>query len=68
MLQLFRLTLNSKYNVILVDSGEACIDKYIEEKSHGNEIRLILLYYRLGNIYGDSVARKIKEQNGTKIN
>jgi response regulator RpfG family c-di-GMP phosphodiesterase len=67
LLQLFGLTLKSKYNIILVDSGEDCVDKYIEEKSHGNEIHLILLDYRLGGILGDTVARKIKEQNGTKI-
>jgi CheY-like chemotaxis protein len=68
LLLLFRLVLESKYNVILVDSGEDCIDRYIQEKSRGNEIHLILLDYRLGsNMFGDSVARKIKEQNGTKI-
>ncbi len=66
-LKLFGLTLKSKYNIILVDSGEDCIDKYIEEKSHGNEIHLILLDYRLGSTLGDSVARKIKVYNGTKI-
>lgn len=67
MLLLFGLALESKYNVILVDSGEDCIDKYLEEKSRGNEIHLILLDYRLGDMLGDSVARKIKEYNGTKI-
>lgn len=67
LLQLFGLTLKSKYNIILVDSGEDCVDKYIEEKSHGNEIHLILLDYRLGGMLCDTVARKIKEQNGTKI-
>ena len=50
LLELFGLALKSKYNVILVDSGEDCIDKYIDEKNQG-----------------DSVARKIKEYNGTKI-
>jgi CheY-like chemotaxis protein len=67
VLLFFRLALESKYNIILVSSGEDCIDKYIEEKSRGNEIHLILLDYRLGSMLGDSVARKIKEYNGTKI-
>ena len=67
LLLLFGLALESKYNVILVGSGEDCINKYKEEKSRGNEIHLILLDYRLGSMYGDSVARKIKELNGTKI-
>jgi response regulator RpfG family c-di-GMP phosphodiesterase len=61
LLELFGLALNIKYNVILVDSGEDCIDKYINEKNQGNEMHLILLDYRLGGMFGDSVARKIKE-------
>jgi CheY-like chemotaxis protein len=40
---------------------------YIDEKSHGNKIHLLLLDYRLGDMFGDSVARKIKEFKGTKI-
>ena len=67
LLELFGLALNIKYNVILVDSGKNCIDKYIDEKNQGNKIHLILLDYRLGGMFGDSVARKIKEYNGTKI-
>ena len=67
VLLFFKLVLESRYNIILVDSGEDCIDKYIEEKNRGNEVHLILLDYRLGSMLGDSVARKIKEYNGTKI-
>ena len=67
LLELFGLALNIKYNVILVDSGEDCVDKYIDEKNQGNKIHLLLLDYRLGGMFGDSVARKIKEYNGTKI-
>jgi response regulator RpfG family c-di-GMP phosphodiesterase len=67
LLLLFGLVLESKYNIIRVDSGEGCIEKYLEEKNRGNEIHLILLDYRLDGMLGDSVARKIKEYNGTKI-
>ncbi len=67
VLQLFGLALESKYNVILVSSGRNCIDKFIEEKNRGNEIHLILLDCRLGDMFGDSVARTIKQYNGTKI-
>ena len=67
LLELFGKALQTKYNVILVDSGEDCIDKYIDEKNQGNKIHLILLDYRLNGMFGDSVARKIKEYNGTKI-
>jgi CheY-like chemotaxis protein len=67
LLQLFGQALRSKYDVILVDSGEVCIDKFIEEKKRGNKIHLILLDYRLGDMSGDFVARTIKQYNGPKI-
>jgi response regulator RpfG family c-di-GMP phosphodiesterase len=67
LLLLFGLALRSKYNVIQVGSGEDCIEKYLEEKNRGNKIHLLLLDYRLGDIFGDSVARTIKEYNETKI-
>lgn|SRR5512145_1486358 len=64
---LFGQALKSKYNIILVGSGEDCIEKFIAEKKQGNKIHLILLDYRLGDMFGDSVARKIKEHIGTSI-
>ena len=65
--ELFGLALSPRYNVILVDSGENCVEKFIEEKNQGKKIHLILLDYGLSDMRGDSVARKIKEHNGTKI-
>jgi DNA-binding response OmpR family regulator len=67
LLGLFGLALKIKYNVILVSSGEDCIYKFIDEKNRGNKIHLVLLDYMLGGMFGDSVARKIRERNGTKI-
>ena len=67
LLLLFGLALGPKYNVIQVGSGKDCIDKFIKEKNRGNEIHLLLLDYRLGDMFGDSVARTIKQYNGTKI-
>jgi CheY-like chemotaxis protein len=67
LLQVFELALESRYNVILANSGGNCIEKFIEEKNRGNKIHLILLDYRLGDMFGDSVARTIKQYNGTKI-
>src|SRR5262245_13494517 len=67
LLQLFGLILKLKYNVIQVESGKNYIEKYIEEKIRGNKIHLILLDYRLGDMLGDAVARKIKEYNEVKI-
>jgi response regulator RpfG family c-di-GMP phosphodiesterase len=63
LLQLFGKALKSRYNIILVSSGEDCIDRFIKEKNRGNYIHLILLDYKLGDIFGDSVARKVKEYN-----
>ena len=64
---LFGDLFRSKYNVILAGSGEECIEKYIEETSRGNRISLIILDYKLGGMWGDAVAHKIKEYTGTKI-
>jgi CheY-like chemotaxis protein len=67
VLQLFGLVLEPRYNVITVGSGEECIEKYTEETRRGNKIHLILLDYKLGSMWGDSVARKINEYKGTNI-
>ena len=67
VLLLFGLVFGSKYHVIMIDSGEECIDRFMEEKNQGNKIHLMLLDYKMGGILGDSVARKIKEYSGTKI-
>jgi CheY-like chemotaxis protein len=64
LLLTFKLVLKSKYDVISVNSAKACIDMYIKER---NKIDLILLDYKLRDMSGDSVARKIKEYNGTNI-
>lgn len=67
LLLLFGLALESKYNVIQVGSGEDCIGKYLEEMNRRNKVHLILLDYRLGDMFGDTVARTIKQHNGTRI-
>ena len=67
VLLLFGLVFGSKYRVIMIDSGEECIDRFMEEKNRGNKIHLMLLDYKMGGILGDSVARKIKEYPGTKV-
>lgn len=45
VLLLLELVFGSRYHVIMVDSGEECIKKYIEELKRGNKIHLILLDY-----------------------
>ena len=63
----FELLLQSKYDIIMVESGEKCVEKYIEEINRGNKIHLVLLDYKLYGMMGDSVARKLKEYGETKI-
>lgn len=67
VLLLFGDVFRSKYDVILTGSGEECIERYMEETNRGNKISLILLDYKLEGMWGDIVARKIREYNGTKI-
>lgn len=64
---LYGLVFGSRYDVIMVNSGEECIERYAEETKRGNKISLILLDYKLSGMLGDSVARIIKECNETKI-
>jgi len=47
---LFGLVFGSKYDIILVDSGEDCTERFIEEKNRENKIHLILLDYKLGGM------------------
>ena len=67
VLLLFGQVFRSKYDIILADSGEECIEKYIDETNRGNKISLILLDYKMSGMRGDSVARKINEHNETRI-
>jgi response regulator RpfG family c-di-GMP phosphodiesterase len=67
LLLMFRIHLESQYNVITVDSGKSCVDTILDCKNKNEEIDLLLLDYKLGDISGDVVARKIKEIGDIKI-
>jgi response regulator RpfG family c-di-GMP phosphodiesterase len=60
------MTLKSKYDIILISSCEECIKRFIEEKNQGNKIHLLLLDYKIGDMSGDFIARKIKEYREIK--
>lgn len=66
LLYLFTSALEQTYNVLAVESGKSCIEKFIEEKQKGKKVDVLLLDYKLGDIQGDVVARKIHELNGVK--
>jgi response regulator RpfG family c-di-GMP phosphodiesterase len=67
LLLMFRIHLESQYNVITVDSGKSCVDTILDYKNKNKEIDLLLLDYKLGDISGDVVARRIKEIEDMKI-
>lgn len=67
LLLMFRIYLESQYKVLTVDSGTSCIDTILEHKNKNEEIDLLLLDYKLGDISGDIVARKVKEIDDIKI-
>jgi CheY-like chemotaxis protein len=63
---MYKQALSREYEVIIVDSGKDCIDRYISEKHSGKKIDVLLLDYKLGDMLGDIVACKISELNGVK--
>lgn len=67
LLDLYSRVLELKYDVIKVCSGGDCIRKYLENKANRSPIDLLFLDYKLGDMLGDDVAKKIKEMNGIKI-
>jgi DNA-binding response OmpR family regulator len=66
LLQLFKYALEPSYDVLVVDSGKDCIEKFLEEKHKGKKVDVLLLDYKLGDMLGDVVACKIHELNGVK--
>ena len=66
ILKLYKRALERDYDVIIVDSGKDCIERYIAEKHSGKKIHVLLLDYKLGDMLGDIVACKISELNGVK--
>jgi DNA-binding response OmpR family regulator len=66
LLHLFKYALEPNYDVLVVDSGKDCIEKFLEEKHKGKKVDVLLLDYKLGDMLGDIVACKIHELNGVK--
>jgi DNA-binding response OmpR family regulator len=68
LLDMFQLALGTEYEILTADCGKDCIGKYFEEKKvKGKKIDILLLDYRLGDMQGDTVAKKVKELNDVKI-
>ena len=67
LLELYAAMLSEDYRIIKASSGDECIRKYIEMKEKMEDITVILLDFRIGQMTGDMVARNIKEINGAKV-
>lgn len=67
LLELYAAMLSEDYRIIKASSGDECMRKYIEMKEKMEDITVILLDFRIGEMTGDIVARNIKEINGAKV-
>jgi response regulator RpfG family c-di-GMP phosphodiesterase len=59
--------LKTDYSIIMTSSGGQCIESFIQKKKNGEPVHVILLDFKLGDMTGEEVARRIKLLNGTKI-
>jgi DNA-binding response OmpR family regulator len=66
LLKIYSAALRKHFNVLTVNSGRSCIEKYMDYTLRGKKIDVLLLDYRLGDILGDDVACKVRELDGTK--
>jgi response regulator RpfG family c-di-GMP phosphodiesterase len=66
LLRILQVKLGSKYEVVVVDSGKLCIEKFMELRRNGVKIDILLLDYRLGDVLGDYVACEVHKANGVK--
>jgi hypothetical protein len=57
ILKLFELAPKPKYNIIPVDSGKECIERFAEEMKRGKKEHLLLLDYKINDMSGDIIAR-----------
>ena len=60
LLELYAAMLSEDYKIIKASSGDECIRKYIEMKEKMEDVTVILLDFRIGEMTGDKVARDIK--------
>ncbi len=67
ILRAYQLALKNRYNTITAKSGNECISKYEEAVKEGITIDAVILDYRLGDMLGDDVARKMREIGGPKV-
>jgi len=67
ILRAYQLALRNRYNTITAKSGVECIQKYEAALKAGSKVHAVILDYRLGDMLGDDVARKVRDLGGTKV-
>ncbi len=67
VLRAYKIALASRYSVLTASSGEECLRKYSSELRAGAKVDVLVLDYKLGDMPGDEVARKIRDLDGTKV-
>ncbi|HEX9317745.1 MAG TPA: response regulator [Nitrososphaeraceae archaeon] len=67
VLATYAAILKTDYSVIMTSSGSQCIESFIQKKERGEPVHVILLDFKLGDMTGEEVARRIKVLNGTRI-
>jgi CheY-like chemotaxis protein len=67
LLDLYGAMLSADYKIVKASSGHECIQIYSELKDKTNYKDVILIDFKLGDIMGDELARKIREIGNAKI-
>ncbi len=67
LLQVYRIALRSSFDVITTSSGGECIAKYSELRKAGRRVDLVILDFRLGDMAGEEVARRLRKLDDAKI-
>lgn len=67
VLRAYRLALNSRFNVLTAISGDDCVKAYSDAVGAQKPIDVVVLDYRLGDMMGDEVAKKLMGIAATNI-
>jgi response regulator RpfG family c-di-GMP phosphodiesterase len=67
VLRAYKIALNSRFNVLTASSGNECLKTYSEAIGSRKKVDAVVLDYRLGDMLGDEVAKKLKEIASTNV-
>jgi len=67
VLRVYKIALGSRFNVLTAMSGEDCIRTYSKSIESDGKVDLVVVDYRLGDMLGDELARKLQKIAATKV-